>query len=281
MTEIDPSDVPGRYGSLTIVGTGISLLGQFTLEARRHVESADKVLYVVADPLTAAYLLNLNASAESLFRFYEVGKDRIETYLDMVEYVLGFVRQGLSVCAAFYGHPGVFALPSHVAVRRARAEGYRAEMLPGISAEDCLFADLGIDPGARGCQSFEATDFLVYHRIFDPRSCLVLWQVGAIGEIGYMTEYRLRNIDVLAETLCQSYPADHEVIIYEAALYPVCEPKVQRLRLRDLESATITALSTLAVPPTSSGAPDLDMYDRLGIRRSYVETVTGLKRLMG
>jgi len=34
-------------------------------------------------------------------------------------------------------------------------------MLPGISAEDCLFADIGVDPGIYGCQSFEATDLFV------------------------------------------------------------------------------------------------------------------------
>jgi len=31
-------------------------------------------------------------------------------------------------------------------------------MLPGISAEDCLVADLGIDPASSGCQSYEAND---------------------------------------------------------------------------------------------------------------------------
>jgi hypothetical protein len=34
-------------------------------------------------------------------------------------------------------------------------------MLPAVSAEDCLFADLGVDPGAAGCQSHEAADFLI------------------------------------------------------------------------------------------------------------------------
>ena len=40
-------------------------------------------------------------------------------------------------------HPGVYVAPSHETVLRARAEGYPARMLPGISSEDCLFADLG------------------------------------------------------------------------------------------------------------------------------------------
>src|SRR2546429_6584747 len=46
--------------------------------------------------------------------------------------------------------------------RQAREEGFEAEMLPAVSAEDCLFADLGVDPGDEGCQSFEATSFLLF-----------------------------------------------------------------------------------------------------------------------
>jgi precorrin-2 methylase len=60
------------------------------------------------------------------------------------------VREGLNVCAAFYGHPGVFVYASHQSIRLARAEGFEAQMLPGISAEDCVFADLGIDPENMG-----------------------------------------------------------------------------------------------------------------------------------
>jgi len=52
----------------------------------------------------------------------------------MVERTVTFVRWGLNVCAVFYGHPGVFADPAHNAIRLARREGFRALMLPGISA---------------------------------------------------------------------------------------------------------------------------------------------------
>jgi hypothetical protein len=45
---------------------------------------------------------------------------------------------------------------------RSSTDGFDAVMLPGISAEDCLFADLGIDPGMIGCQSFEATDSITF-----------------------------------------------------------------------------------------------------------------------
>ena len=55
-------------------------------------------------------------------------------------------------------------------------------MEPGISAEDCLYADLGIDPGSVGCQHYEASQFMFYRRRIDPSAYLVLWQVGIAGD---------------------------------------------------------------------------------------------------
>ena len=43
------------------------------------------------------------------------------------------IRAGFRVCAVFYGHPGVFVYPSHEAIRRARAEGFAARMLPALT----------------------------------------------------------------------------------------------------------------------------------------------------
>ena len=67
--------------------------------------------------------------------------------------MLAPIRRGIRLCAVVYGHPGVFVYASHEAVRRCRLEGLPARMLPGISAEDCLLADLGVDPGVRGCRA--------------------------------------------------------------------------------------------------------------------------------
>ena len=99
----------------------------------------------------------------------------------MTEAILEPVRAGKRVCAAFYGHPGVFVLPSHEAVSRARAEGFDASMQPGVSAEDCLVADLGVDPGVNGLQSYEAGDFLRRRPATEPTTALVLWQIGVVG----------------------------------------------------------------------------------------------------
>ena len=83
--------------------------------------------------------------------------------------------RGHRIVAAFYGHPGVFTYPTDESIRRARAEGYHARMLAGISAEDCLIADLGVDPARNGCQSYEATDFLLNSRTIDALAQFILW----------------------------------------------------------------------------------------------------------
>ena len=252
-------------GSLTVVGTGIQPVGHLTLAAKAWIEQADKVLFAVADPVTAKWLKTLNTTAEPLPRNTNHQRRR-DMHREMVERILTEVRQGLKVCVVFYGHPGVFVDPAHEAVKQARGEGFRAQMLPGISAEDCLFADLGLNPGRNGCRSFEATDFLIRHRRFDPNSALVLWQVGLVGNLGFgREESYLRSLMVLIEVLESHYGSDHEVIIYEAAIYPICDPVIQRMPLSKLPEAQITEVSTLYVPPKARTTVDTEMMNRLGM----------------
>jgi hypothetical protein len=127
-------------------------------------------------------------------------------------------------------------------------------MLPGISAEDCLFADVGIDPGENGCQSFEATDFLACRRRFDPSSELILWQVGVLGESNVRRGMTCRpeRLKVLIDHLRRHYPARHRVVLYEAAPFPICDPVIKRVPLGSLEKHTIQPMTTLYVPPIPS-----------------------------
>lgn len=235
-------------GSLTVVGSGIQVVAQMTLEARLAIELADKVLYGV-DAVTARWISRLNPSAESLDLLHQPGLPRCATYRKTVERILSEVRGGRQVCAVYYGHPGVFVFASHESIRLARQEGFPARMLPGISAEDCLFADLGLDPGVCGHQGFEATDFLIRNRVFDPGSPLVLWQVGSIGELGYGSKPNLNGVNVLVETLGPVYGLGHPVYLYLAAQFPVCRPEIERVPLGRMAEGRINPFSTLYVPP--------------------------------
>ena len=80
----------GHKGSLIVVGTGIRTVGHLTMEAVAWIKQADKVLYVVGDPIAEAMLKELNpAGAESLTVLYAEGKQRLETYNQMIERTLG------------------------------------------------------------------------------------------------------------------------------------------------------------------------------------------------
>jgi hypothetical protein len=184
----------------------------------------------------------------------------------MADRVLAALREGKEVCAAFYGHPGVFVDPSHDAVARARAEGFEARMLPGISAEDCLFADLGVDPAEVGCQAFEATSFLFYRRAWDPTACLVLWQIGVAGDHTLKRrEPAPGALAALRDKLLATYPAEHQVAVYEAATSPFLSPRIEWMVLGELAEAAVTGISTLFIP--AHGRPVLDdgVLERLNL----------------
>ena len=250
-----------------MVGTGIQV-GHLTLVAQGCIQQADKVLFLVADPVTQHYLRQLNPTAESLADLYGLDKHRHETYTEMAEKIIGHVRQQKDVCAVFYGHPGVFVTPSHEAIRLARAEGFQATMHPGISAEDCLFADLGIDP-VRGCQSFEATDFLIRPRPVDPFSGLIIWQIGVIGDATWKPQYDTSNLRFLVSRLSEFYDPQHDAIVYVASQFAVAPPSILRTTLAELVNVAVTPISTLYVPPKTASKPDLSIASELGLSLQY------------
>jgi uncharacterized protein YabN with tetrapyrrole methylase and pyrophosphatase domain len=239
-----------KKGSLIVVGTGISV-GQLTAEARSVIAMSEKVLYCVADALTERLILQLNPDAESLYPKYGEGKQRRETYREMIERTMECVRSGRSVCVAYYGHPGVFVNPSHRAIRIAREEGYAAKMLPAVSSIDCLVCDLGVDMAA-GCQIFEATDLMLRQRQIDCHGHVIILQVAALGDLGYsFNGYDCRNLTSLREYLLKFYPGSYEIVAYEASHYGVLDPVSRRMRVCDLGVSEARGISTLYIPQLS------------------------------
>lgn len=251
-------------GSLACVGIGITLGSHISPLARSHIEKADVVFVAVSDGIVELWLKEMHADVRSLQALYAEGKRRMQTYREMVETILAEVRVGKRVCAVFYGHPGVFAWAPHRAIKVAREEGFRAHMEPGISSEDCLYADLGIDPGSVGCQHFDTTQFMLFRRRVDASAWLILWQVGLAGEqSGHRFATGAAHRQVLLDVLARDYPADHEVIVYRAATLPVQSPRMERLPLSALASIDLTMSDTLVVPPSRALEPDLDIQARL------------------
>lgn len=256
-------------GSLVVVGTGIRTVGQLTGDTIARLKTSTKVFYIIADLVGEQVIKQIQPAAESLGRFYRLGRNRREAYDAMVERIMSAVRDGHRTCCAAYGHPGVFAFPTHEAIRRARAEGFEATMFPAVSAEDCLFADLGVDPANPGCNSHEATRFVLYKKSVDPTSGLILWQVGMFGDATYRPEgNRGQWIHVLIDRLLQHYPENHEVTLYEAAVFINCPPRIERIALGKLADASLTPATTLYVPPARGDVLDEETCAALGIERA-------------
>ena len=113
-------------------------------------------------------------------------------------------------------------------------------------SEQCLYADLNLDPGHRGVQAMEASHFLVYDRQLDPAGLVILWQV-------VLSCTRLHadrdSLQALVDKLLRWYPPEHEVILYEAVQLPIESPRAERFRLCDLPMAHCEKYTTLVIPP--------------------------------
>ncbi|KAI3615086.1 uroporphyrin-iii c tetrapyrrole (corrin porphyrin) methyltransferase [Moniliophthora roreri] len=206
------------------------------------------------------------------------------------------VRKGYNVLGVFYGHPGVFVNSSHRAIALAREEGFKAKMLAGVSAEDCLFADLEFDPAILGCMTCEASECLTRDRPFNPFIHNIIWQVGSIG-IANMT-FNNDKFSILVDCLEKDFGPNHSRILcrsspikiapkstrttnslfsstvwrktldlttvayYVGRVLPQAVSKIETFTVADLRKAEVQShfdvASTLYVPPRDTGPVDPD-----------------------
>jgi uroporphyrin-III C-methyltransferase len=263
-----------KKGSFIAVGTGINAAGHITTSARSQIQNADIVFAAQACPLGMQLIYSLNDNVFNLGDLYSEGKSRVITYRQMVEHIVKAVQQGQRVCGAFYGHPGVFVYASHQAIKQLKKLGFDAHMEPGISAEDCVMADLGLNPGDNGLQALEVTQFLFYKHTINPHNLLIIWQFGLTGDIHFDTldadKYN-DGLAILRDELLAYYPPEHEVILYEASTIIIEKARIERMPLADIVNCKPTVISTLVVP--SVGLPEYDhkVMAKFGITAAILE----------
>ncbi len=266
-----------KKGSLVIVGTGILTPAHLSQESINQIEVADIVHVLVPDPLGLSTIRDLNPNIKDLRDLYfdqnssKNGSNRLEAYDLMVKSILADVRGGNRVCAIFYGHPGVFVYPSHVSILKAKAEGFDAKMLPAISAEDCLYADLGFDPGDSGCQAYEVSQFLFYQHTINVNALLILWQIGVVGD-ETLTKFTpaKHGLEMLRDGLLDWYPQDHQVILYEATRLPIMPARIDYVSIDDLPKSDVQAITTLVIPAIATPQLDHRFCDKWSINKSQL-----------
>jgi len=243
---------PPELADLTVVGAGLIPWRHLTLEALDAITRADKVLCVAAEVMMESWLRDLNPTAERLCA-YLPDLPRHHTYRVWTDAVLESVRSGLKTCAVAYGHPGVFVQFTRDAIDQARKEGFSAVMRPGISAEDCLLCDLGLDPGPRGLQSYGATVFTRRRPRIDTSTPLILWQLRVVNQPSVPRHVHREGLVQLTEVLRESYGADHRVTLYEGSRNPVNQPIIRSFPVARLATIRFRGTATLYVPPLDSG----------------------------
>lgn len=252
--------------SLTLVGSGIKFYSHLTHETKAYILQSDLVLYLVNDPVMKAWIKKNSRRSESLDGLYVQHNERIDCYRAITNYILQCLRMRQHICIIFYGHPCVYSKPGLDAIIQASQEGFDTCILPGISAEDCLFADLKIDPSTYGCQSFEASDFLIYQRQLDPTCHVIFWQIDAIGILDHSSAVKNKiGLGLFIQQLSKHYSLQHQVIIYEASQYPGFKPKITSVLLNDLINCVLSRISTLYIPPAYQASPNKDILKKLNI----------------
>ncbi|MDX1537174.1 SAM-dependent methyltransferase [Arsukibacterium sp.] len=255
-----------NHGNLLCLGLGITLGSQLTILAREQLAAADMVFFHSNSHYLAGFLQQINPNLVDLQPFYQTGQSRLKSYQAMLDAVIAAVTAGKNVVWACYGHPGIASWPPHEAIRQLKALGYHAKMAAGIGADACLYADLGIDPMAEGCQQFEASQFLFYQHSVDVSAYLLLWQVAIAGDfsLAKLASDR-RYIEILVQHLQQWYRPDHQVILYEAADLPIWQHRAEQVSLAELPQATLNQITTLVIPPLRAKSINHNMLDQLGV----------------
>lgn len=236
-----------------------------TKEAEAHIKKAEVVLFLVNEPVMEEWITVHAKNSKNLATIYFSQSNRADAYRLISKEILLILECYDFVCVVFYGHPTVFARPGLDAIKKAKEIGVETKILPAVSAEDCLFADLEIDPGDCGCYSVEATDLLVFQRCPDISSHLIIWQIGMLGNLGHEAKIKLEAMVLFVKYLLNFYPDNHMVVLYEASFYPGINCAIKKIMLKDLSGQQISKISTLYVPPWKKNTPNLVVLKKLGL----------------
>lgn len=256
---------------LIIAGTGIKFLSHLTIEVKSAIETSSCVFFLLNEPAMKNWVVKNAKKYISLDDIYFSSKLRSPSYSKIVDELLRSLQKNDDICFLIYGHPTFFSSVVDKITKRISSKEVIIQIMPGISAIDCLFADLKIDPGKTGLQSYDATEFILYDEIFSITSHLVLWQIAIIGEMGIINNNEINlnrqkeGITILISKLMTHYPEDYIVNLYVASQYPGLEFEVVSVELRKLNEVTIPRLATLYIPPLKEKTMNPNVINQLNL----------------
>ncbi|WP_417680151.1 hypothetical protein [Roseibium sp.] len=236
---------------VSVFGLGLAYYTDLTNHCIETVRISERVLILASDTGTVDFIKSINPNVENIYRFYREDVPRNKIYDEICEHIIGVIDESISVSILIYGHPTIYVNPIVQFLERCPRDKATVSVYPGCSAEDWLFAALEIDPSFHGWISYEATNFVLFDRLADSSTYLVLWQIGALG----ILTYKYKDIDIqenlrtLRECLEKTYSPTAQCVAFEASPYVAIDHRKDFFNLKDLEQQTFTKRSTLLIMP--------------------------------
>jgi hypothetical protein len=245
---------------LWIAGLGVQTVGHVTREVAQAIRDSREVLYLDTGAATRQYLETLCPQVTPLFESYREDCARVSAYEDIAIRVIEAALDHPPVTFAIHGHPLVATHPPFLVLEMARALDLRAEVLPGISSLDTVFADLRLDPVVHGIQMYEATDLLLRRRPLWNDVPAIIWQIGPLETALHSNRVsKPERFERFVQHLRRYYPARHEVTAIYCSPHAVLPPHILRFALENMgqHAEAIHGGFTLYIPP-SAGRPVID-----------------------
>ena len=253
---------------------------QLTIEAQQSLDRSEVAYVVDAQKIVKDHIRDeYDVHVVDLTTEYTEKEDRRTTYELMARKVLDDAgTRDNPVALALYGHPMVFVSPSRMVAERARERGLDVEIKPGISAIDCVYADIEFDPARNGVHMFEATDLLLREWELNPDVPVMLWQIGAVETIRHTTgDSDPQRFERFKRYLRQFYPDDHTIQLLQTATYPIAESQRVEIPLAELETiaSTIDAGAHILYIPPVRDRPiqNRELLDQVR-SKEHIETIT-------
>lgn len=263
-----------------IVGLGIVGYRQVTRETEQVLSLCSAIFFLHNESEVTGYLQNLCPKVVDLYTEYRIKKPRDSTYKAIAAKVIKEAKRNPPVALAVYGHPLVYVKPSRILIDRCPDLGLRVKVLPGVSAMDCLYVDLKLDPSAKGIQMYEATDALLKQHPLQPDVPCILWQIGALEtrlHLPYNSKpHRFKRIK---EYLMKFYPPKHKLTIATTSTNLRSKSSLITFPLDEFEDMhkKIKRLATLYIPPVSQQSIKDHELDAIMDTKEYIASIIHVK----
>lgn len=253
---------------LYIVGLGVANVDHVTREAESAIRQSREVLYLDTGVATQRFLEQRCARVTSLYEeSYREEDLRLNAYRHMAARVIDAALDHAPVTLAIHGHPVVAVYAPFLILDMAELLGLTVRILPGISAMDCVFAELKIDPCVHGLQMYEATDLLLRGRPLQADVPALIWQIGNLETRLHTSRVsKPERFDRFVNYLLRFYPVGHNVVAIYVAPHPLMPSTIRQFPLGKLREHAehLHAGFTLYIPAVAERAiEDIDLLRKI------------------